>query len=211
MQTPSALSRRQAGEATTRRLTRVATLAAAAILIAAACTSSAPETAGESTTLGTTVPPAKTAPSTIAPSVSSTTTTTTLPTTTTDAPATTTTATSPTTSTTAAPPADNRLPEVTITSPANLSSHKASYDAETGQFRALVPMSADVSDPDGDPVNVEWYSSLTGYLGSGPSITASLVTIYDSSQPYITARATDPYGAASKDTIQVIVWIPSDT
>ena len=72
-------------------------------------------------------------------------------------------------------------------------------------------MSATVSDLDSDPVNVEWYSSLSGYLGTGEFITASLVTMYDSSQPYITARATDPYGAVSEDTIQVIVWIPSDT
>ena len=65
--------------------------------------------------------------------------------------------------------------------------------------------------PDGDPVNVEWDSSLSGYLGTGEFITASLVTMYDSSQPFITAKATDPRGAVSEDTIQVIVWIPSDT
>lgn len=72
-------------------------------------------------------------------------------------------------------------------------------------------MSAAVSDPDGDPVTVEWYSSLSGYLGTGEFITASLITIYDSSQPIITARATDEHGTSSEDTIQIIVWIPSDT
>ena len=78
-------------------------------------------------------------------------------------------------------------------------------------FRAVVSMSATASDPDGDPVAIDWYSSLSGYLGTGEFITASLVTIHDSSQPFITTRATDPYGATSEDTIQVIVWVPSDT
>jgi hypothetical protein len=78
-------------------------------------------------------------------------------------------------------------------------------------FRAVVSMSAKATDPDGDPVAVDWYSSLSGYLGTGEFISASLTTIHDSSQPFITARATDPYGATSEATIQVIVWVPSDT
>jgi hypothetical protein len=72
-------------------------------------------------------------------------------------------------------------------------------------------MSANAVDPDGDPVTIDWYSSLSGYLGTGESITASLTTISDSSQPFITARATDPFGATSEASIQIIVWVPSDT
>ncbi len=75
----------------------------------------------------------------------------------------------------------------------------------------MVSMSATATDPDGDAVSIDWFSSLSGYLGTGEYITASLVTIYDSSQPFITARATDEHGDTSEDTIQVIVWIPSDT
>jgi len=78
-------------------------------------------------------------------------------------------------------------------------------------FRAVVSISADASDPDGDPVSIDWYSSAGGYLGSGEFITASLVTESDSSQPYITARVTDQYGATAEDSIQIIVWVPSDT
>ena len=78
-------------------------------------------------------------------------------------------------------------------------------------FRAVVSMSANVSDPDGDQVTIDWYSSLSGYLGTGEFITASLITLYDSSQPFITARATDPHGASSEAAIQIIVWVPSDT
>jgi hypothetical protein len=100
---------------------------------------------------------------------------------------------------------------VTITSPGNLSSHVAAFDREVLAFKAVVSMSASASDPDGDPVTIDWYSSLSGYLGTGEYITASLITIFDSSQPFITARATDPYGATSEDRIQVIVWVPSDT
>ena len=98
-----------------------------------------------------------------------------------------------------------------ITSPGNLSSHVAAFDRESLAFKAVVSMSASTSDPNGDQVTVDWFSSLSGYLGTGKFITASLITIHDASQPFITARATDPYGATSEDTIQIIVWVPSDT
>ena len=101
----------------------------------------------------------------------------------------------PTTSTTTPAPEDNEAPFVEITSPGNLSSHVAAYDPDLDAFRAVVSMSATVSDPDDDQVAVDWFSSLSGYLGTGEFITASLVTIYDSSQPFITARATDEHGA----------------
>lgn len=37
------------------------------------------------------------------------------------------------------------------------------------------------------------------------------MTIHDSSQPFITARATDEHGATAEHTIQIIVWVLSDT
>ena len=210
-----------------RSIVRVAGTVLAVALIAAACNSSSSETEQDATAPSDTMATTTTIQaSTTAPPTTSSTTTTTAPTTTTLpqtsttlAPTTTTTTgattttmpTPSTTSTTTAPPADNRPPDVSITSPGNLSSHVAAYDPESKTFRAVVSMSATATDPDGDHVKVDWYSSLSGYLGTGPYITASLVTVYDSSQPYITAKATDEHGAVSEDTIQVIVWIPSDT
>jgi hypothetical protein len=199
-----------------KRLVRLVGAVLAGTLVAAACNSSSSDTAQDvATPSESTVTATALAPSTTVPPVTSSTTTvtalttTTLPQTSTTLAATTTT--SATTSTTTAPSSSNHSPEVSITSPGNLSSHIAAYDPESQQFRAVVSMSAAVSDPDGDPVTVEWYSSLSGYLGTGEFITASLITIYDSSQPIITARATDEDGTSSEDTIQIIVWIPSDT
>jgi hypothetical protein len=101
---------------------------------------------------------------------------------------------------------------VKIISPGNLSSHVASYDASTGRFGAAVSMSAVVTDPNGDTVSVRWYSSDEGFLGSGESIVATLYTgQFDSAQPRITARATDKWGATTEASVQIIVWIPSDT
>ena len=112
-------------------------------------------------------------------------------------------------STTSAPV--NHPPSITITSPINLSRHEAVFDPLTSTFRAPVSMSAEISDPDGDDVTVDWFSSEGGYLGTGVSISASLVSFVDSSQPFITAVATDARGAQGDYTIQVSVWVPSDT
>jgi len=99
---------------------------------------------------------------------------------------------------------------VTITAPAHLSSFQATYLPGDG-FGASVTMTAEVADPDGDPVSVEWYSSVEGYLGTGTTITARLHTMFDSSQPWLTARAADGRGGEASDRVQVIVWIPSDS
>jgi len=184
-------------------------------LILAACSSAEPEAATETTAPQSDVMPTTTLPETSpAPTTIATTTTTTTTTTTAPAATTTTTTTSTTvpapTSTTLAPPEDNRPPEVTITAPGNLSAHSAAYDPDSLAFQAVVSMSANAVDPDGDPVTVDWFSSVSGYLGTGEAITASLITVFDSSQPFITARATDPFGATSEATIQIIVSVPSD-
>jgi hypothetical protein len=101
---------------------------------------------------------------------------------------------------------------VSISSPANLSQHKASYDATTGRFGAAITFTALANDTDGDPVTVQWYSSLEGYLGAGATLTATIYTQgSDSTQPFITARATDQWGVEATATIQIIVWIPSET
>lgn len=199
------------------------TLAAlfAVVTLTAACTSSEPEATTEptvsATTSATVAEPTTSTTTTLPATTSSTTTTsTTLPPTTTTV-ETAVTATTvwvdppSTTSTTTPAPPDNEPPNVEITSPGNLSSHVAAYDPDLQAFRAVVSMSAAVSDPDDDRVTIDWFSSLSGYLGTGEFITASLVTLYDSSQPFITARATDEHGASSENVIQIIVWVPSDT
>ncbi len=85
------------------------------------------------------------------------------------------------------------------------------YDPNTQRFGAAVSLSAIVSDPNGDPVTVQWISSDEGYLGSGESIIAVLHTgQFDSAQPSITAQATDQWGAHTETSVQIIVWIPSD-
>ncbi len=56
------------------------------------------------------------------------------------------------------------------------------------------------------------YANTQGALGTGESIVAFLSTGgYDASQPIITATATDIWGAATSVSVQIIVWIPSDT
>ena len=125
---------------------------------------------------------------------------------------TTTTATTTTTSTPAPPPPGNHPPTVTISSPAHLSKHWASYDSGTGRFGAAITFSAAASDSDGDPIAVRWYSSIEGFLGSGTTVTATIHTQgSDSTQPFITARVTDQWGVATEAQIQIIVSIPSDT
>lgn len=97
-------------------------------------------------------------------------------------------------------------------SPAALSSHTASYDATRKDFGANVVLSSIASDPNGDDVTVTWSSSTQGFLGTGESIVAWLSTgKSDASQPVITATATDQWGTASSESVQIIVWIPSDT
>lgn len=109
-------------------------------------------------------------------------------------------------------PSNNQAPTVEITSPANLSSHVAVFDASTGRFGAAVSFSAIVSDPNGDHVTVRWFSSDDGYLGTGEQIVAILHTGQsDSAQPRITARATDRWGATTVASVQVSPWICSDT
>lgn len=191
---------------------------AAMLLAASACSSqgddptplesSTSTAAAESVTAAeTTIPPDTTAPST-----STTKRTTTMPPTTATTSSSTTTTRPPTTTTSVQPPADNEPPTVEIISPDSLSSHSAVYDASTERFGAAVALSAAVSDPNGDRVNVEWYSSDEGYLGSGESITAMLHTgNFDSAQPRITARAIDQWNTAAEATVQIIVWIPSDS
>jgi hypothetical protein len=109
-------------------------------------------------------------------------------------------------------PAGNRAPEVVITSPGNLAAFTAEYIASSGKFGSPVTLTATATDADGDPVTIEWYSSMEGYLGSGDSISVMLHTIdSDSSQPIITARAIDQWGVSTDASVQVIVWIPSPT
>ena len=106
---------------------------------------------------------------------------------------------------------NNEAPTVEITSPANLSSHVAVFDASTGRFGAAVSFSANVSDPNGDHVTVRWFSSDDGYLGTGEQIVAILYTGgSDSAQPRITALATDRWGATTAVSVQVSPWICSD-
>lgn len=192
----------------------VLVVAAIAGLVAATRDSSSEDSAaaGEDTTTTAATEPLTTADASgTSTAPAETVTTTTRPTTTTTR-ATTTTTRPTTTTTTIAIPAGNRAPDVTITSPGNLASFIAAYNASTGTFGSSVTLSATATDADGDPVTIEWYSSDQGYLGSGASISAFLNTINsDASQPIITARAIDQWGVSSDSSVQVIVWIPSPT
>ena len=138
--------------------------------------------------------------------------TTTLPATTTTIPATTTTSAAITT--TSAPPttvAPSVAPQVSITTPDSVQRYEATFDAGAGNFGAVVQFAASVSDPDGDAVTVEWYSDLHGFLGTGTSLAVRLSVDGDTSQPIITAVATDATGATASASQQIIVWILSDT
>lgn len=104
----------------------------------------------------------------------------------------------------------NNPPVVTIGPPNPLDRFEAFFNASSGRFIASVPLTANVTDPEGDAFTVDWFSSLDGYIGSGRSITAGLSPDLDTSQPVITARATDVTGAVGEGSIQIIVWIRSD-
>jgi hypothetical protein len=159
----------------------------------------------------TSVPVEGTTPSSTAASSTSTTTTVAVTTTTAGA-TTTTTTTAPATTTTITAPEGNEPPEIEIVSPPALSAHTAAYDADRKDFGANVALSAIASDPNGDAVTVTWSSSTQGSLGTGESIVAFLSTGgSDASQPVITATATDQWGTATAISVQIIVWIPSDT
>ena len=127
-------------------------------------------------------------------------------------PATTTTR-EPTTTTTTIPiPEDNEPPAVEIVSPEHLSSHTAAYDAALKDFGAYITLRAEASDPNGDPVTVTWFTTNDGAVGTGEELTVWISTLgSDASQPVIRARATDVWGAETADSVQIIVWIPSDT
>ena len=119
---------------------------------------------------------------------------------------------SPPTTTGEQPPSDNQAPSILITGPAHLSSHQAELNEAGTRFGATVTFTADASDPDGEEFTIEWFSDDEGFLGTGESLTVELHTIHgDSAQPTITARATDKWGTVSDDSIQIIIWIPSDT
>jgi len=187
----------------------------AAALLAAGCSPTTNDTtttaitvnaedAGVSTSSSTTTTFAGTTTSTTSTVDTTTTTTTAAPTTTTTK--------APDTTTTITAPEGNEPPEIEIVSPTPLSSHTAAYDADRSDFGAFVALSAITSDPNGDPVTVRWSSSTQGGLGTGESIVAWLSTGgYDASQPIITATATDQWGTATSVSVQIIVWIPSDT
>lgn len=120
-----------------------------------------------------------------------------------------TTTSAPRTTTTAGGNGDNRPPTVAITSPAPLTRYRATYDPNSAQFGATVQLSASASDPDLDDIEIEWFSDVDGYLGSGASVAARLTTRGDVSQPNIRVRVTDAFGAVAEAAISLIVWIPS--
>lgn len=121
---------------------------------------------------------------------------------------TTTRATSTTTTTTTK--ATSAPPKVSIATPKQASLHAATYNESAGWFVASVAMEAIVSDPDGNPVTVEWFSDVDGFLGSGKAIIAQMQPRGDSSPAVVTARATDSTGAVASASVQIIIWVPSD-
>jgi hypothetical protein len=189
---------------------RIVTIAVIVVLLAACTSKSGPEASGVGTLTTTSLEGASTTtdtPGTTA--TSSTTTTTAAPTTTTTTRPRVTTTTPPTTTTI---PPGNRAPTVEILEPAPLSAHIAAYDAAKKDFGAYVTLTATASDPDGDPVEIRWSASTQGYLGTGASVVAWLSTKgSDATQPVITATAADQWGVETATSLQIIVWIPSDT
>lgn len=116
----------------------------------------------------------------------------------------------PTTSGDPVPP-DNQAPLVEITAPDDLSSHQAELNDTATYFGALVTLSVEVSEPDGDNLTLEWFSSDQGYLGASPSFAPFLIVPEgESAQPEITARVTDQWGAVSEDSITITLLVPSD-
>ena len=192
---------------------RVAAIAAILVL-ATACTSKAEpaaqaDDATTSTVTSTTDSPGSTETTTSTADSTTPTTTATSTTTTTTRPRVTTTTKSPVTTTI---PAGNRPPTVEILAPAALSAHVATYDAARKDFGAYVELSASASDPDGDTFEIRWSANTEGSLGSGDTRTVWLSTKgSDAAQPVITATAVDQWGTSTSASVQVIVWIPSDT
>jgi len=185
-------------------------------LMLSACTSGASPTTTttEPTNIEATAASDQTTTTVASPTTSTTTTTETPPTTSTTSttvPTSTTTTPPKTTTTTLAVPEDNEPPTLDIISPTSLAAYTASYDVDRKDFGANVALSAVVSDPNGDAVTVTWSSSTQGGLGTGESIVVFLSTGgFDASQPIITATATDVWGASSSQSVQIIVWVPSD-
>lgn len=108
-------------------------------------------------------------------------------------------------------PPDNAAPTVEITAPADQSSHRAELNDSGTHFGAFVTLTADVDEPDGDGLTLEWFSNDQGYLGSSPSFTAFLIVPNGkSAQPVITSRATDQWGSVAEDSIDIVIAVPSD-
>lgn len=103
----------------------------------------------------------------------------------------------------------NRYPSVSITSPANLQTFQTTWNGSA--YVATVTLSATVSDPDGDATTVQWFSSVQGAGLTGPTVTATLAIPagQSSSQPIITATATDAKGAKSSASVQVKLIVGS--
>jgi hypothetical protein len=89
----------------------------------------------------------------------------------------------------------NRPPEVTITSPADGSSFP--------RGRVSVSFAAAVSDPDGDPITVNWSSNLDGNLGNGTSLSRSNLSFGEHT---ITATATDARGLSARDRVTLTIF-----
>lgn len=168
---------------------------------------SEPATTTAATTSSTAPPPTTTTSSTTTTVAAVSTTSTS--TTTTTVPVTTTTTVPPTTTTSIVP--TGAPPRGEITFPATLTLHDAAYDPNLGDFVAVVDLQASGTDPDGDAITYEWYSSDQGYLGTGEQLSAALSTMgSDAAQPVITLVMTDGNGNVTETQIQLIVWIPSE-
>ena len=194
----------------------VAALASCSDDDASPTTVAASTTANSAPDSTTTSPPATSVTTTSVATASTTSTTVPTTTTTTVLTSSTTTTTVASTTTTTRPTTTTVVrtgaaPDGTITFPPALTSHAAAYDASLGDFVAYVPLEANGSDPDGDEVTYEWYSSDQGYLGSGSKLTVPLSTMgSDAAQPFITVVMTDGHGNRTEKRIQLIVWIPSE-
>ncbi len=87
-------------------------------------------------------------------------------------------------------------PTVAITAPSPGTSHVRGYGG--------LLLAAEVSDPEGKPVSVTWYSDRNGVVGYGTLSYADMMNM-DYGEHLLTARAVDPQGNAATDTVNVFV------
>jgi hypothetical protein len=120
-------------------------------------------------------------------------------------------------STSLAGPDGNHVPTASIDSPRQGTADQyltgaLDTTADPPGFGSWVAFAGTASDPDGDAITVEWFSSVEGPIGTGEEIGPIWFHVEgDSETRTITMRVTDAWGAWIEVTRQINIFIPSDT